>query len=77
MERKVVNGMGLNRLKVEARLPWDAVEGRQENGGDRSDSFGMVKFGGHISEFLNPLLRQRGNVVKPISFPVPAMYKVV
>ena len=39
---------------------------------------GMTKkYSGYISEFLNPLSGQRGNIVEPISFPIPALYKVI
>ena len=33
-------------------------------------------FGGWISESLNPLSGQRGFVAQPVSFPVPALYRV-
>jgi len=74
--KKVVNGMGLNRLRVEAHIP------RDENGGDGESanndaSFGTRECSGYISEFLNPLSGQRGNVVEPLSFPVPVLYRVV
>jgi len=84
VKKKVVNGMGLNRLKIEARLQKDQVVGgvtgradANEPSNDEADAFGMTKYSGYISEFLNPLSGQRGNVVEPIPFPVPALYKVV
>jgi len=84
VKKKVVNGMGLNRLKIEARLQkMEAVGGvtdrvgANEASNDEADAFGMIKYCGYISEFLNPLSGQRGNVVEPIPFPVPALYKVV
>jgi len=84
VKKKVVNGMGLNRLKIEARLQKDQVVGGVTGRADanepsnvEADAFGMTKYSGYISEFLNPLSGQRGNVVEPIPFPVPALYKVV
>ncbi len=74
VKRKGVNGMGLNRLKVEAHLPRGNED--EVNAPD-ADSFGMTKCSGYISEFLNPLSGQRGNVVEPIPFPVPVLYRVV
>ncbi|KAL9180038.1 hypothetical protein ACHAXT_008008 [Thalassiosira profunda] len=79
--KKAVNGMGLNRLKIEAYLDEDAGRDMKRRGSDGNgndgDAFGMAKYSGYISEFLNPLSGQRGNVVEPIPFPVPALYKVV
>ena len=40
-------------------------------------SFGLQKLSGWISEFLNPLSGQRGPIVAPIPFPVPAQYRVI
>ena len=97
--KKVVNDMGLNRLKIEAYLrkknndvdndveevkksSIDDYEREQSsaNGEDTAASSigGMTKkYSGYISEFLNPLSGQRGNIVEPISFPIPALYKVI
>ncbi|KAL7532888.1 hypothetical protein ACHAXR_004911 [Thalassiosira sp. AJA248-18] len=89
VQKKVVNGMGLNRLKVEAYLEnGDLLSGgvgkninqsghANDSDVDAASSFGMTKYSGYISEFLNPLSGQRGNVVEPIPFPVPALYKVI
>jgi len=35
-----------------------------------------TKFEGWVSEFLNPLSGQRGPIVQPLPFPVPALYRV-
>ena len=69
---KAVNGMGLNRLEIEARLDEDAGVG-----GGRGDEDDAVEYRGYVSQFLNPLSGQRGNVVEPVPFPVPALYRVV
>lgn len=61
VEKKVVNYMGLNRLQI--------AFVNNDSGGDKQLS-------GYISEFLNPLSGQRGNIVEQVSFPVPALYKV-
>ena len=84
VEKKVVNGMGLNRLQIEAYLEkkkkkenhTDGGESEPNDDNDDVDTFGMKKYSGYISEFLNPLSGQRGNVVEQIPFPVPAQYKV-
>ena len=77
VNRKVVNGMGLNRLKIEAHLSKDVdVGGSSRIGEAVTDAFGMTNYSGYISEFLNSLSGQRGNVVEPLPFPVPALYKV-
>ena len=77
VKKKVVNYMGLNRLEIDAFVP---NEGR---GGDEEDDDiimerkgGIGKVSGYISEFLNPLSGQRGNIVEQVSFPVPVLYKV-
>ena len=90
--KKVVNDMGLNRLNVEACLNNDDItESPDENDDDDekqsrsnvanvNDGEGSTltkKYSGYISEFLNPLSGQRGNVVEPIPFPIPAIYKVI
>eukprot|EP00571_Detonula_confervacea_P011413 CAMPEP_0172304434 /NCGR_PEP_ID=MMETSP1058-20130122/5843_1 /TAXON_ID=83371 /ORGANISM="Detonula confervacea, Strain CCMP 353" /LENGTH=940 /DNA_ID=CAMNT_0013015659 /DNA_START=144 /DNA_END=2966 /DNA_ORIENTATION=+ len=85
--KKVVNGMGLNRLRIEAHLEkvqqddnddHDQGDGNNaSNASNEDDAFGMIKYSGYISEFLNPLSGQRGNVAEPLPFPVPALYKVI
>ena len=82
VKKKVVNYMGLNRLEIDAFV---------NNGGDYDDNncsddangkgssvpTPTTKLSGYISEFLNPLSGQRGNIVEQVSFPVPALYKVI
>ena len=65
VKKKVVNYMGLNRLEIDAFVS-------NSNGGG-----GVNKVSGYISEFLNPLSGQRGNIVEEVPFPQPAIYKVI
>jgi hypothetical protein len=83
VQKKVVNYMGLNRLQI------DAFVNHGEDGNDDRDSVHgepnespfvtaeYKKLSGYISEFLNPLSGQRGNIVEQVSFPVPALYRVI
>ncbi|CAB9504158.1 protein ligase Mdm2 [Seminavis robusta] len=59
--RKTVNRMGLSRLRVVAQ---SSIKNATE------------PVEGWCSEFLNPLSGQRGHVVQPLPFPVPAVYRV-
>ena len=59
---KTLNNMGLSRLQVAATIPHDRL--------------GTVEIQGWCSEFLNPLSGQRGAIVQPLPFCVPAIYKV-
>ena len=59
--RKMVNQMGLMRLRIRALV---------HNG----DSHSFLE--GWISEFLNPMSGQQGPIAQSIPFPVPALYKV-
>jgi len=63
VQRKTVNAMALSRLQIQAVI--DREDGTQD----------VVE--GFCSEFLNPLSGQRGTVLHPLPFPVPAVYKVV
>jgi len=81
---KLVNDMGLNRLQIGA---WLSKKGDDKKSAERGDekkpssstSFtdSMSYYFGYVSEFLNPLSGQRGNVIEPIPFPMPALYKVI
>jgi hypothetical protein len=62
VKRKTVNVMGLSRLQIQAVV--DQPDG----------SRGIVD--GWCSEFLNPLSGQRGSIVQPVPFSVPALYRV-
>lgn len=58
---KVINQMGLARLRIRARVP-------------TRDSYSYLE--GWISEYLNPMSGQQGPIAQPVPFPVPALYKV-
>jgi len=62
--RKMVGNEGLSRLHVHATENNHTKEGRE---GVR----------GWISEKLNPASGQEGYIVRPLPFPVPALYRVV
>jgi hypothetical protein len=62
VKRKTVNVMGLSRLQITAFV--DQPDGSRE----------VVD--GWCSEFLNPLSGQRGSIVHPVPFSVPALYRV-
>ena len=77
---KLVNDMGLNRLEIGAWLSKNDLDGSDdEKKPSSSTSFtdAMSYYFGYVSEFLNPLSGQRGNVIEPIPFPTPALYKVI
>ena len=77
VNRKVFNRMGLNRLKIEAHLSKDVDLGGSSRIVEAvTDAFCMINYSGYISEFLNLLSGQRGNVIEPLPFLVPALYKV-
>ena len=59
--RKVINGMGLPRLKIQTTL-------------EEEEELHDVE--GWISEFLNPLSGQRGPIAQPVPFPLPALFRV-
>jgi len=63
VSRRTVNSQGLMRLQVQAE-----VDDRQKNKQRWID--------GWCSEYLNPQSGQRGIVVQPLPFPVPALYRV-
>jgi hypothetical protein len=61
--RRTINSQGLVRLKVQSKI--DDTEKHKQRWVD-----------GWCSEYLNPQSGQRGIVVHPLSFPVPALYRV-
>mmetsp|Transcript_15127 Transcript_15127/g.25528 ORF Transcript_15127/g.25528 Transcript_15127/m.25528 type:complete len:893 (-) Transcript_15127:353-3031(-) len=78
VKKKVVNYMGLNRLEIDAFVDSGGNESCSDDDGKGcSAAVKMNKLSGFISEFLNPLSGQRGNIVEQVSFPVPALYKVI
>jgi hypothetical protein len=78
--RKTVNGMGLSRLSIE----WigDMVDSDSTTSSSHSGTVKVQRKRTHaqvlgwVSEFLNPLSGIRGPILQPISFPVPALYRV-
>lgn len=62
VKRKTVNVMGLSRLQISATV--EQLDGR------------IRHVNGWCSEFLNPLSGQRGSIVQPLAFAVPACYRV-
>ena len=64
--QKKINDMGLCRLRIECAL--SSGLGHKKNN--------SIRVSGWISESLNPLSGQRGKIVQPIPFPVPALYRV-
>lgn len=63
VKRKMVNAMGLSRLLIQARV-------KQTEDGP------LEQLEGWCSEQLNPLSGQRGMILQPLPFPVPAIYRV-
>jgi hypothetical protein len=61
--RRTVNSQGLVRLKVQSMI-------------DDTEKDKQCWVDGWCSEYLNPQSGQRGIVVHPLSFPVPALYRV-
>ena len=77
--QKTINSMGLSRLRISSVVeepPTATSDGitSAQNGNDISPLPHLVD--GWCSEFLNPLSGQRGMVAQPISFSVPALYRV-
>lgn len=76
--------MGLSRLRIESSVPSlpqikngfnnPRIASRANNESLQTVSYRHVM--GWVSEALNPLSGQRGNIVQPIPFPVPALYRV-
>jgi Zinc finger, C3HC4 type (RING finger) len=71
VKRKTINSMGLSRLQIQAWVPTDSNNPRVN-----PNSSSMTLIEGWCSEFLNPLSGQRGSVVQPLPFPVPAIYRI-
>ena len=69
--RKTVNRMGLSRLRVVVTQQPHIHDDNNSNQHDRS-----TVIQGWCSEFLNPLSGQRGQVIQPLPFSVPARYRV-
>jgi len=70
VSRRTLNGQGLSRLLVHAGTVGN--DDQQQNRQGRRPRW----VDGWCSEFLNPLSGQRGTVVQPLPFPVPALYRV-
>jgi hypothetical protein len=66
VKRKTINSMGLSRLQIQAWVPSDP----------HHPTTSMTLIEGWCSEFLNPLSGQRGSIVHPLPFPVPALYRI-
>lgn len=83
VKKKEVNYMGLNRLEIDAFVNNDGHDNCSDDDDDDDDdgkassAVTLNKLSGFISEFLNPLSGQRGNIVEQVSFPCPALYKVI
>jgi hypothetical protein len=71
--RKSINAMGLSRLQIEAIYYTGPTMTTLSS---RNDNYKPQYVTGWISEFLNPLSGQRGPIVLPLPFPVPALYQV-
>ncbi|GAX11184.1 E3 ubiquitin-protein ligase Mdm2 [Fistulifera solaris] len=65
VRRKLVNGMGLSRLQVCAALSKKL-----------GNQILVETIDGWCSEFLNPLSGQRGSILQPLPFPLPALYRI-
>lgn len=67
--RKTLNGMGLSRLGIES------MKGQLSELQNDTNRIFTPQLG-WVSEFLNPLSGRRGPILQPVSFPVPALYRV-
>ena len=80
--RKSINAMGLSRLQIDAiyynnsnnTATTNTTSSTTSRHNETDDHPQYVT--GWISEFLNPLSGQRGPIVLPLPFPVPALYQV-
>lgn len=72
--RRTVNSQGLCRLKVTGILEDSTSQLENDNLSVQQSQPRLVD--GWCSEFLNPLSGNRGSVLKPLAFPVPALYRV-
>ncbi|CAJ1953558.1 unnamed protein product [Cylindrotheca closterium] len=63
VSRRTVNSQGLMRLRINAK-----IEDRKKTK--------QISIDGWCSEYLNPQSGQRGVVLAPVPFPVPALYRV-
>jgi len=70
--RKTVNDMGLSRLAIEC-IQGIHIESEISS---PNSSKSIKQTLGWVSEFLNPLSGRRGNILQPLAFPVPVLYRV-
>jgi len=70
--RRCINDQGLSRLRTSGWLTDTLSPPSDSSSIDES----RVPVDGWCSELLNPLSGQRGIVVQPLPFPVPAIYRV-
>jgi hypothetical protein len=85
--RRSINNQGLSRLKTHGIIPDSSLEIDHEPQRTQrmaaptltpdNNDMGERHVDGFCSELLNPLSGQRGVVVQPLPFPVPAIYLVI
>jgi hypothetical protein len=86
--RRSINNQGLSRLKTHGTIPSSSLAYRHattitddDNNNNNINNIiidlGERHVDGFCSELLNPLSGQRGIVVQPLPFPVPAIYRVI
>lgn len=68
--------MGLSRLQVEAIVYEDSSSSSITGNSSIINVKEPHRVYGWCSEFLNPLSGQRGTIISPLPFPVPAVYRV-
>jgi hypothetical protein len=80
--RRTVNAQGLSRLRITALFEEDPVLVRRSRSTTTTQHVQQPTAAparlvdGWCSEFLNPLSGNRGGVLEPLSFPVPALYRI-
>jgi hypothetical protein len=75
VQEKIINEMGLSRLKVQACVKETIdsdEEKKDEERTEKNEDGGWKEITGWTSLFINPLSGNSGHIVEPINFPVPA-----
>ena len=72
VQEKIINDMGLSRLKIHAHVKECYIERKEEERAEKSKEEGEWReISGWTSLFINPLSGNTGKIIEPVNFPVP------
>ncbi|KAL3783338.1 hypothetical protein HJC23_011102 [Cyclotella cryptica] len=79
---KIINDMGLSRLRIKAYVKEDGFsvdQNKEETRAEKNEGEEREwkKISGWISLFINPLSGNGGKIIEPVNFPVPILYRVI